>query len=40
VGPVSADTWPVAYEAAVAEPARRILRGVLDACLAFARGHA
>jgi formiminoglutamase len=36
VGPVSPDTWPVAYDHAVAEPARRILRDVLGACLAFA----
>jgi N-formylglutamate deformylase len=36
LGPVSADTWPVAYDARVAEPARRILRDVLTACLAFA----
>jgi formiminoglutamase len=39
LGPVSADAWPAAYDADVAEPARRILRQVLDACLAFARGH-
>jgi N-formylglutamate deformylase len=36
LGPVSPDTWPVAYDHAVAEPARRILSDVLGACLAFA----
>ena len=36
LGPVSPDTWPVAYDEAVAEPARRILGDVLGACLAFA----
>jgi formiminoglutamase len=40
LGPVSSDTWPVAYDADVAAPARRLLRAVLTACLTFARGHA
>jgi formiminoglutamase len=36
LGAVSPDTWPAPYDDAVAAPARRILRDVLTACLAFA----
>jgi len=36
LGPVSADTWPAAYDSGVAEAARHILRDVLTACLTFA----
>jgi len=37
LGPVSPETWPVAFDAAYAAPIRDTLRQVLQACLDFAR---
>ena len=37
-GPVTPDTWPVAYDTVYAAPMRDTLRKILQACLDFARG--
>jgi formiminoglutamase len=39
MGPVGEDNWPVAYEAAYAEPMRGLLLKMLSACLQFAEAH-
>ena len=39
MGPVGEDNWPVAYEAAYAEPMRGLLLKILSACLQFAEAH-
>jgi formiminoglutamase len=38
-GPVGEDNWPVAYDAAYAEPIRGLLLKILSACLQFAEAH-
>ena len=40
VEPPTEDTWPAPFHADRAEPLRRVLEGVLDACLSFARSKA
>lgn len=40
LGPVGPESWPTAYDAAYAAPARAALVDILTACLAFARSHA
>lgn len=37
LGPVTPDTWPVAYDTVYAAPMRDTLRKILQACLDFAR---
>jgi N-formylglutamate deformylase len=37
LGPVTASNWPVSYDASFAQPLQRLLRQLLETCLAFIR---